>query len=66
MVNNRKEVLDIALKQLKSEYPKGNWNVAILSKKIQEWSQKQRDGKYKPDCQIVIYYLKNKLSRFSN
>jgi uncharacterized protein (TIGR02646 family) len=66
LVNNRKEVLDIAFQKLKSEYPKGDWTVAILNKKIQEWKHKQRDSKYKPYCQIVIYYLKKKLSKFSN
>lgn len=61
LANNRKEVLEIVLNQLKSEYPKVDWTVAILNKKIQQWSNRQEDGKYKPYCQIVIYYLKKKL-----
>ncbi|MFK0733270.1 MAG: retron system putative HNH endonuclease [Gloeotrichia echinulata GP01] len=65
LVNNRKEVLELVLKQLKSQYPKGDWTEAILNKKIQQWSDKQNDGKYKPYCQIVIYHLKKKLSSIS-
>lgn len=61
LVNNRKEVLGLVLKQLKSQYPKGDWTEAILNKKIQQWSDRQKDGKYKPYCQIVIYHLKKKL-----
>jgi len=34
LVNNRKEVLELVLKQLKSEYSQGNWTVAILNKKF--------------------------------
>jgi uncharacterized protein (TIGR02646 family) len=62
LVNNRKEVLELVLKQLKSQHPKGDWTEAILNKKIQQWSDKQNDGKYKPYCQIVIYHLRKKLS----
>jgi subtilisin-like proprotein convertase family protein len=63
LVNNRKIVVDIILQQLKSEKPKGDWTIAILNRKIQEWSNKQKDDKYKPYCQIAIYYLKKKLSK---
>lgn len=66
MINHRKEVLELAIKQLKSEYPKGNWTKAILTKKIQEWDDRQRAGKYKPYCQVVIYYLKKKLLSLHN
>lgn len=65
LVNNRKEVLELVLKQLKNQYPKGDWTEAILNKKIQQWSDKQSDGKYKPYCQIVIYHFKKKLSSIS-
>ncbi len=64
LVNNRKEVLELVLKQLKSEYSQGNWTVAILNKKIQQWTNRQTDGRYKPYCQIVIYHLQKKLSKY--
>lgn len=63
LVNNREIVVDTILQQLKNEKPKGDWTVAMLNKKIQEWSNKQKDDKYKPYCQIVIYFLKKKLSQ---
>lgn len=63
LVNNRKVILDILIQQLKSEQAKGDWTAAMLNKKIKEWSDKQKDGKYKPYCQIAIYYLKKKLSK---
>lgn len=65
LVNNRKEVLELVLQQLKNEYGKGDWTAPILKKKIQEWSSRQKDGKYQPYCQIVIYHLKKKLSRYA-
>jgi uncharacterized protein (TIGR02646 family) len=65
LVNNRKEVLEVVIKDLKSQHPKGDWTEAILNKKIQQWSDKQNDGKYKPYCQIVIYHLRKKLSSIS-
>lgn len=64
LTNNRKEVLELVLEHLKNEYPKGDWTLAILNKKIQLWNDRQKDGKYKPYCQIVIYHLKKKLSRY--
>lgn len=66
LANNRKEVLALVIQQLTKERPQGNWTVAILTQKINEWSNKQQDGKYKEYCQIVIYYLKKKLSSLHN
>ncbi|KYC39032.1 hypothetical protein WA1_34145 [Scytonema hofmannii PCC 7110] len=66
LANNRKEVLEIVIQQLTKERPQGNWTVAMLTQKINEWNNKQQDGKYKPYCQIVIYHLKKKLSSFYN
>lgn len=63
LVNNRKVVLDILIQQLKREQPKGDWTAAILNRKIQDWIDKQKNGKYQPYCQIAIYYLKKKLSK---
>lgn len=63
LVNNRKVILDTLLEQLNNEKPTGDWTVAMLNRKIQEWSNKQKDEKYKPYCQIAIYYLKKKLSK---
>lgn len=66
LVNNRKDVLELAIKQLIKEQPKGNWTVAMLSQQITFWSDKQKNGKYKPYCQIVIYHLKKKLLNLHN
>lgn len=60
---NRKKVLDAVIQILISEKPKGDWTAAILNNKIKEWSNQQEDNKYKAYCQIVIYYLKKKLSK---
>ena len=47
LVNNRKVILDTLLEQLKNEKPTGDWTVAMLNRKIQEWSNKQKDEKGK-------------------
>jgi uncharacterized protein (TIGR02646 family) len=61
LVKNRRVILDEVIKLLMTERPKGDWTAAILNKKIQELSNKQKDEKYQPYCQIAIYYLKKKL-----
>ncbi len=66
LANNRKEVLDIVIQQLTKERPQGNWTEAMLTQKINEWNDKQQDGKYKPYCQIIIYFLKKKLLSLHN
>lgn len=60
---NRKIVLDELVKKLISERAKGDWSASMLNRKIQEWSNKQENGKYKVYCQVAIYYLKKKLSQ---
>lgn len=66
LVNNRREVLELVIQKLTKERPKGNWTAAMLTQKINEWSNKQENGKYKPYCQIVIYHLKKKLLSLHN
>jgi uncharacterized protein (TIGR02646 family) len=61
LIDNRGIVLLTIVQQLTNEKPKGDWTAAILNKKIQEWSNRNKDGKYQPYCQIAIYYLKKKL-----
>jgi len=63
LVVNRREVLRIVIENLKTKYPKGTWTAAVLNKEIQKWNEKKGDGKYRPYCQIVIYHLKEKLSK---
>jgi uncharacterized protein (TIGR02646 family) len=60
---NRKKVIDALIQTLRNQRPKGDWTAAMLNNKIKEWSNKQSDNKYKAYCQIVIYYLKKKLSK---
>jgi len=60
----RKEAYDEIMKRLDSEYPNKSFTKTILEKKIAEYSQ-LKDGKYRPYCQYVIYFLRKKLSRLS-
>lgn len=52
----RKEVINIAHKQLEKNYPDKKWNQRIFEKEIAEWSAKTND-KYKAYCQAAIWYL---------
>jgi uncharacterized protein (TIGR02646 family) len=63
LTKNRKLVLDEVIQELISEQPKKDWTAEILNRKIQKLSNKQKDEKYQPYCQIAIYYLKKKLSK---
>lgn len=64
--NNRGDILKLVIQKLTQERPQGNWTVAILTQEINKWSNKKEDGKYKEYCQIVIFYLKKKLSSLHN
>lgn len=60
IINNRKITLDTALKKLEKEY-NATWSKELVQKEIDKWKN-QHDEKYKPYCEIVVYYLKKKLS----
>ena len=54
---NRNETLD----GVRAVLDKKKWSRAQIENKLLEWSNKDNEGKYKPYCGIVIWYLEKKL-----
>lgn len=44
---------------------KKGWKTAQLSRFLKEWDEKDKDGKYKEYCGIVVYFLRRKLKQSS-
>ncbi len=61
--DQRKTVLDIALKFLIAKHPKGTWTKAILQKAVDTYTAKNKKGQLKPFCQIIIQYFNKKMQR---
>jgi uncharacterized protein (TIGR02646 family) len=62
LVKNRKATFDDWLKKFSSDYPTGTWTKAILQKELDKW---ENDAlvEYRPYCQVVIAYLKDKIKK---
>ena len=43
---------------------KSKWRKAEIEAKLNEWNTKDGQGKYKPYCGVVIWYLEKKLKQF--
>ncbi len=57
---NRKYVLD----GIKVVIDNKKWKKAKIEEKLEEWAKFDKNGKLKPYCGIVIWYLKKKLRQF--
>ena len=42
---------------------KGNWPKAKIAREITKWTNKDNEGKHKPYCGIVTWYLQKKLNQ---
>jgi len=63
--NNRKTILDIAIRNFTAVKRDTAWSRTFLEKEIHKWESLSADGKYEPYCRIVVCYLEKKLSRYS-
>ena len=54
---NRKD----ALSQLFIELKKSNWTISSLKSTIEKYKQKNSKGKYRPYCEMIVYFLTKKL-----
>jgi uncharacterized protein (TIGR02646 family) len=52
----RQEAIDLARNMLKEKYPIRQWTKTIIQKEIKEWSSMDIGGKYRPFCQIVVWF----------
>ncbi|EDN71315.1 conserved hypothetical protein [Beggiatoa sp. PS] len=63
LVNNRSEIIDQIIEDLtRIKGKKAEWSISEVKKKIQQYESKA-NGKYKPYCQVVIYFLKKRFAK---
>jgi uncharacterized protein (TIGR02646 family) len=63
LVNNRKAILDQVKKELINiKGRNAAWSSSDIERKIQEYKS-QRNGKYKPYCQVVIYFINKRIGK---
>jgi len=55
--NNRKE----ALNQLFIDLKKMGWDIPILKSNLEKYKHKNSKGKYRPYCEMIVYFLTKKL-----
>jgi len=57
--NNRQE----ALHQLLSDLKKRGWDIPILKSTLEKYKHKNSKGKYRPYCEMIVYFLRKKLKQ---
>ena len=57
--NNRQE----ALNQLFSDLKKRGWDVPTLKSTLEKYKHKNSKGKYRPYCEMIVYFLTKKLKQ---
>ncbi|HEW97743.1 MAG: hypothetical protein DRR16_21235 [Candidatus Parabeggiatoa sp. nov. 3] len=63
LVNNRKAIIDQVKKELINiKGRNAAWSSSDIERKIQEYKS-QINGKYKPYCQVVIYFINKRIGK---
>ena len=62
LIKRRKNTFDEWQKKFIHQYPKGAWSKAILQQELDNWENASLE-EYRPYCQIVIAYLKDKIKK---
>lgn len=63
LLRNREEVLKIAAKRLKKQATEPvTISKSLLNNEIKHWTDK-KENKFKPFCQVAVWYLKKKLNK---
>jgi uncharacterized protein (TIGR02646 family) len=63
LVASRKRVTDQLLTALRQEEKDGYWAPALLEEYAARWRSRDKTGKHREYCQVVIYYLEKKLKK---
>lgn len=58
----RKKTIEAVIKELNQRRKKTTWTTAEIKKMIEKYENKDSKGQSKPDCQVVIYFLKKRLN----
>lgn len=61
LLKERKVILDALMKQIQTKFGTKTMTKQFIENELNKWSS--RNGKFKPMCQVAIYYLKKKLQK---
>lgn len=61
---NRKNVIYALIEELKSGTKRGSINKAWFDRQLEKWSSKDTNGRLKPYCGVVEWFLTKKLNRY--
>jgi len=56
---NREDTLN----QVFCELNKNNWSISTLKSTLQQYKEKNSKGKYRPYCEMIVYFLTKKLKQ---
>lgn len=59
----RKNVINIAKDLMIEKYPIKRWTKALIQKEIDLWEAKDKNGKFRPFCQIAIWFWEQQKKR---
>ena len=62
---NRKAALDSLKNYIIKKHKEGLWSNSLLSKIRQQYSNKDKSGKYKPYIGILLWYINKKVNKDS-
>jgi uncharacterized protein (TIGR02646 family) len=64
LVNNRQKALNTVIKELTMiKGKRAAWQIQAVYQKIQTYETKAEDKKYKPYCQMIVYFLKKRFRK---
>jgi predicted subunit of tRNA(5-methylaminomethyl-2-thiouridylate) methyltransferase len=59
---NRKIAFDTVIAVLNKKFPNKTWSKEAIKKTLEELSTKDKEGKYSPYCQYIVWYLSKRLN----
>lgn len=66
LVKNRKTILEKIIQNFNNKYGDKSWSVESISREIERYSNLNKQGKYEPYCQYIVYFLRKKLTVAKN
>lgn len=63
LVQNRRAVFEGLIDYLEKLKRREDWNKPFLEKQLQEWNGQSSNEPLKPFCQVVVYWLRDRLAR---
>lgn len=63
LIEARRNTIDDAKERMKQKYPIGTWTKALIDKEIVFWKSKDKNDRFRPFCQIAIWFWEQQKKR---